>query len=131
MLKKLNRKRDEKGFTLIELMIVNAIVGILAAIAIPQFSAYRERGFIASMKADCNSIRLAEEAYHVDNNTYLATDAPATGLADYGVKALSTANSAAVVASGAITTGFKITVSSTNTSKTVVYDSVLGTTVTS
>jgi prepilin-type N-terminal cleavage/methylation domain-containing protein len=134
MIRKL-RPCNEKGFTLIELMIVVAIIGILAAIAIPQFSAYRQRAYIASMKADCNAIRTAEEAYFVDNDTYLATAAPATDLASFGFKALSTGNSAAVVAggSGTIAIGFKVTLSDATagrTGKTVVYDSTLGTTVT-
>ncbi|MCY1304751.1 hypothetical protein D9M70_545200 [compost metagenome] len=47
------------GFTLIELMIVVAIVGVLSAIAIPQFSEYRAKAGDASAKADVNnSIRL-------------------------------------------------------------------------
>ncbi|OQX66084.1 MAG: hypothetical protein B5M55_01365 [Desulfococcus sp. 4484_242] len=70
MLTKLNAKRGEKGFTLIELMIVIAIIGILAAIAIPQFSSYRKRAFNSAAQSDLKNAATAEEAYYVDNQTY-------------------------------------------------------------
>ena len=66
------RKKDESGFTLIELMIVIAIIGILAAIAIPQFSAYRTRSYNAAAEADLRNAATAQEAYYVDNQTYVA-----------------------------------------------------------
>jgi len=64
------RLRAEEGFTLIELLVVIAIIGILAAIAIPQFAAYRRRGFEANVQADLRNAATAQEAYFVTANTY-------------------------------------------------------------
>jgi prepilin-type N-terminal cleavage/methylation domain-containing protein len=70
MLLKINRMKDQKGFTLIELMIVIAIIGILAAIAIPQFEFYRKRSYNAVAESDLRNACTAQEAYYVDNLTY-------------------------------------------------------------
>jgi len=64
--------RKNEGFTLIELMIVIAIIGILAAIAIPQFSAYRQRSYNAAAEADLRNAATAQEAYYVDAQKYVA-----------------------------------------------------------
>ena len=66
----LNKLRNRKGFTLIELLIVVAIIGILAAIAIPQFAAYRMRGFNAAAQSDVKNFKSAMEAYFADTQTY-------------------------------------------------------------
>ena len=73
----LSRYRDvegEKGFTLIELLIVIAIIGILAAIAIPQFGAYKLRGYNSDTKANLHNLFLSCKAYWADNGS----DSPCT-----------------------------------------------------
>jgi type IV pilus assembly protein PilA len=67
MLKVFPKKERQKGFTLIELMIVIAIIGILAAIAIPQFVSYRQKGYNTQAKAELKSFYTACQAYFSDN----------------------------------------------------------------
>ena len=69
----------ETGFTLIELMIVIAIIGILAAIAIPQFSAYRNRSFNSAAISDIRNAATAQEAYHQTHETYTGILSSLTG----------------------------------------------------
>ncbi|MCP5044891.1 MAG: prepilin-type N-terminal cleavage/methylation domain-containing protein [bacterium] len=64
--------KSRKGFTLIELMIVVAIIGILAAIAIPNFIRFQLKAKTSEGKVNVAAIRTAEEAYFSEFGTYIA-----------------------------------------------------------
>jgi type IV pilus assembly protein PilE len=65
--------RRPSGFTLIELMVTVAIIGILAAIALPVYSNYVIRGKLVAMTNTLAAARTAMEQYFLDNRTYLST----------------------------------------------------------
>ncbi len=66
-------RRNEKGFTLIELMITVAILGILAAIAIPNFMRFQAKSKQSEAKTNLGAIGTTAEAWRTENDTYIAT----------------------------------------------------------
>jgi prepilin-type N-terminal cleavage/methylation domain-containing protein len=89
-------RNNKKGFTLIELLIVVVIIGILAAIAIPKFSATREKAYFAAMKSDLKNLASQQEIYYADEYAYTSTAATLGFVSSEGV----TVTMSSVTASG-------------------------------
>jgi len=64
------KKNNQYGFTLIELMIVVAIIGILASVAIPQYSYYMTKAKLASAASSISSVQTAVSEYYQTNGTF-------------------------------------------------------------
>jgi type IV pilus assembly protein PilE len=62
--------RAKNGFTLIELMITTALVGILATLAVPLWHGMRERGLVAVMQADLRNLAVTQESFFIDHEYY-------------------------------------------------------------
>ena len=80
----LDRMKGSKGFTLIELMIVVAIIGILAAIAIPNFMTYQAKSKQSEAKVGLGGIFTTATSFFAENNTYTVVNASNLGYAPAG-----------------------------------------------
>jgi Tfp pilus assembly protein PilE len=101
-------------------MIVIAIIGILAAIAIPQFAAYRTRGFNSTSLSDLRNMVTAQEAYFADKQTY------STSTVDLTVYGYTPSNNATGNIGGAHATSYSMTAFHSSGDRTWSIDGPMG-----
>ena len=121
----LRTRRAQTGFTLIELMIVVAIIAVLAAIALPIYSDYITRGKLTEAQNNLSALRVAMEQYFQDNRTYASSTTatncgvsmPSGNSAKYfSYTCALTTSGYTITASGSVTqtTAFSFTIDQTN-----------------
>ena len=79
----MKKKRRPPGFTFIELMVAVLVIGLLAAIAIPQFSSYRMRAYDSAAKSTLTNLAKAQEDYYVQTQAYSANTVNLTNNSGY------------------------------------------------
>lgn len=122
------RLSSEGGFTLIELLVVIAIIGILAAIAVPQFAAYRRRGFESEALSSVRNLATAQEGYYAVNNEYKTSTNPGADFVNIGFTQTSNISITTTSSGSSASATFTITGSNTkcNSGGTYTYSSVTG-----
>ncbi|HMA45262.1 MAG TPA: prepilin-type N-terminal cleavage/methylation domain-containing protein [Gemmatimonadales bacterium] len=78
-------RRSDAGWTLVELIIIMAIIGLLATIVIPRFTTTRDKALVATMKSDLRNLMTMEEARKVDSGTYVTSIPPTVWSPSAGV----------------------------------------------
>ena len=130
---KVDATLSQKGFTLIELMIVVAIVGIITAVAMPGYTDYVKRGKAAEATSTLADLRVKMEQYYQDNRTYVGGGcAPASGAKyfTYTCSVPATATAYTLQAAGKAAEKmdtFNFTVDQSN-AKTSIFDGTVGAT---
>ena len=66
----MNRLLKSQGFTLLELLVAIGILGMLVALAIPQYIAYRRNAFMVGVKSDLKNASFVQEAYFIETGVY-------------------------------------------------------------
>ncbi len=126
--------KTANGFTLIELMIVVAIIGLLATIALPSYQDYIRRGKIGEATSELAAFRARQEQYFQDNRTYVSGGTTCGGILPSGTKyftytCLGAATTYTAGATGIATegmNGFTFTIDQANTRQTVAFPGASG-----
>lgn len=118
----------QKGFSLVELMVTVAIIGILASIALPGYTDYVKKGKAAEATSNLASLKVRMEQYYQDNRTYVGgTCAPTSGAKYFSYSCSSATATAFVLVADGVgeMANFQYTVDQDNV-KSSKYDGVTG-----